>query len=421
MQDAGNSKIKTITADDIVEYATSGVGQQIAVDEVGNLIVFNAYFATATPNSVLIYKKGETEGKAVAFALKNPGRCDFFSASGDIFSAEGGYVYFYCQNTQVVNRLKIANGAATEADVTTDVLGSIYQGGTQNHVMVDIWGNLVAHARSNAVNVIDVATGVSKSFTLPSLAMGTLGGCSFELAGKEFWAYHAAATNYTSEWNLYNMTDAKFVSDTVFYTKDKTSKNNAANWLNVQVIDEKTAYIYQFCPKVGAAVWKVTANFPKPTTPEIVFNEELATITINAVESGAVIYYDWTIDATVALDEDAKYIEPIALDPSTAATYQIEALAVLDGEMSDIATATFEIKANGDAVNLESVGALAVVYSTIGKLNVQTQVGTMVEVYNLHGQCLFTGEATSELTSISIEEKVVVVRVADQVLKVVIQ
>ena len=422
MQDAGNSKIKTITADDIVEYATSGAGQQIAVDEVGNLIVFNAYFATATPNSVLIYKKGETEGKAVAFALKNPGRCDFFSASGDIFSAEGGYVYFYCQNTQVVNRLKIVNGAATAEDVTTDVVGgSITNGNTQNHVMVDIWGNLVAHSRSNAVNVIDVATGVSKSFTLPSLAMGTLGGCSFELAGKEFWAYHAAATNYTSEWNLYNMTDAKFVSDTVFYTKDKTSKNNAANWLNVQVIDEKTAYIYQFCPKVGAAVWKVTANFPEqPATPEIVLAEN-AVVNITCATEGAVIYYDWIIDAEVLVGEDTKYEDPITLEIETDRTYQIEAIAVLDGVKSDMATATFKVKGGEVAVDVDAPEALAVVFSNAGTLYVQTMVGTMIEVYNLHGQCLFTGEATSELTSISIEEKVVVVRVADQVLKVVIK
>jgi hypothetical protein len=106
------------------------------------------------------------------------------------------------------------------------------------------------------------------------------------------------------------------------------------------------------------------------------------------------------------------------LDPSVAKTYQIEALAVLDGEKSDIATATFEIKGNGEPVNLESVGALAVVYSTAGNLNVQTQVGTTIEVYNLQGQRLFAAEATSELTTISLNEQIVVVRVADQVLKV---
>ena len=267
MQDAGNKKIVTYSsADDLgTDYATAGgAGQQIAVDEAGNLIVFNATFYSATPNAILIYQKGSTEGKAVSFTLPQPGRCDFFTASGDIYSAEGGYVYFYCQNKTVVNRLKIANGAATEADVTVDVVGQeITAGNSQNHVMVDIFGNLVAVSRSNAASWINVYTNESsKTFatTLSGIKLSTLGGCSFELGGKELWAYNVGSTAYNSEWNLYNLTDEEFLSETALYAKNTTDKNSAANWLNVQVVDEKTAYIYQFCPKVATAVWKVTCT-----------------------------------------------------------------------------------------------------------------------------------------------------------------
>ena len=421
VQDAGNSKIKTITAEGITEYANSGVGQQIAIDNVGNLIVLNHTFYN-NPTNVLIYAKGSTEGKSVAFTLKNPGRCDFFSASGDIFSAEGGYIYFYCNGKTVVNRLKITNGAVAAEDVTTDVVGNITAAANnQNHVMVDIWGNLVAFARSTALNEINFTTNTSKAFTLPNIKLATTGGCSFELAGKEFWAYHAASVHYSSEWNLYNMTDAKFVSDTTFYVVDKTEKNKAANWLNAQVIDNKTAYIYQFYPNGGAAVWKVTANFPEqPATPEIALAEN-AVVNITCATEGAVIYYDWIIDAEVLVGEDTKYEDSITLEIETDRTYQIEAIAVLDGVKSDMATATFKVKGGEVAVDVDAPEVLAVVFSNAGTLYVQTMVGTMIEVYNLHGQCLFIGEATSELTSISIEEKVVVVRVADQVLKVVIK
>ena len=271
MQDAGNKKIVTYAnAEDAgTDYATEGgAGQQIAVDEAGNLIVFNAYFATGTPNAILIYKKGSTEGKAVSFTLPQPGRCDFFTASGDIYSAEGGYVYFYCQNTTVVNRLKIANGAAAEADVTVDVVGKdITAGNSQNHVMVDIFGNLAAHSRSNAVSWINVHTNESsKTFaaTLAGIKLSTLGGCTFELGGKELWAYNVGKTNYNSEWNIYNLTDKELLSETALYAKNTTDVGSAANWLNVQVVDEKTAYIYQFCPKVAAAVWKVTCTTQEP-------------------------------------------------------------------------------------------------------------------------------------------------------------
>ena len=239
--------------------------QAIAIDNAGNIIVrsgsgnfFNA------PKQITIYKKGEKTGKVIDFTLQQSARGDFMSASGDVFSTEGGYVYFYCQNTSVVNRIKITNGATTASDVTVDVIGeNITTAQTQNNVMADIFGNVVAHARSTAINAVNVYTNESKSINFPSIKNTTIGGCSFELGGKELWAYNVGTTSYTSEWNLYNMTDGKFLSNETLYTKDATSVGSIANWLNVQVVDEKTAYIYQFCPKVGAAVWKVTCTTEK--------------------------------------------------------------------------------------------------------------------------------------------------------------
>lgn len=426
MQDASTSKIKAITADAITEYATSGVGQQIAVDEAGNLIVINHTFYN-NPTNVLIYAKGSTEGKAVAFTLKNPARCDFFSASGDVFSAEGGYIYFYCNGKTVINRLKVTNGAATETDVTTDVVGNVTAAANnQNHVMVDIWGNLVAHARSAGINEINFTTNASKAFSLTSFKSSTPGGCSFELAGKEFWAYNFGSTNYNSEWKLYNKTDGIFTADTTYYTNHKTKPSTVSsttvipNWLNVQVVDEKTAYIYQFCPAVGAAVWKVTANFVKPATPVIEVSEN-AVVTITCETENAVIYYDMTKDDEVLVDVENKYAGEIALSTATDVTYTIEAIAVLDGEQSELAISTFQVKDGAVAVDLEAVGAIAVVYSNGGQLFVQTEVGTMIEVYSLQGQTLYAGEAVANLTVIDVNQQVVFVRVAGETIKVVIK
>ena len=295
MQDAGNKKIVTYASaeDSGTDYATGGgAGQQIAVDEAGNLIVFNATFYAASPNAILIYKKGSTEGKAVSFTLPQPARCDFFSASGDIYSEEGGYVYFYCNGKTVINRLKISNGATTVTDITTDIVGgSIFETtNNQNHVIVDIFGNLVTHARSSAVNSINILTNECATFTLPSIKLSTLGGCSFELGGKEFWAYNVGTTHYNSEWNIYNMTDKKFLSETALYAKNTTDVNTAANWLNVQVVDEKTAYIYQFCPKVAVAVWKVTCDTgEEPENPTALDNTVVAPQVQKIVCNGQVL------------------------------------------------------------------------------------------------------------------------------------
>ena len=340
MQNRTAGKIITYSSaeDTGTDYATSGSGQQIAVDEAGNLIVFNAYFANSTPSAILIYQNGSTTSKAVTFTLKDPAACHFFSASGDIYSAEGGYVYFYCNGKTAINRLKITNGAATVADVTIDIVGgSIYAGGTQNHVMVDIFGNLVTHARSNSVNWINVYTNECKTFTLPSIKFGTLGGCSFELGGKELWAYHAGATNYSSEWNLYNMTDGEFLSDTILYAVDKTnSTNNAANWLNVQVVDENTAYIYQFCPKKAVAMWKVsinrtdlqeftvtaTANNPAmgTVTGEGTYYEN-ATATLTATANAGYRFVNWT-KAGVEVSTNATYTFTVTEDVELVANFE---------------------------------------------------------------------------------------------------
>ena len=325
MQNKTAGKIITYSSEEDTgtEYATSGLGQQIAVDEAGNLIVFNATFSTANPNAILIYQKGSTEGKAVSFTLKDPAACHFFSASGDIYSADGGYVYFYCNGKKAVNRLKITNGAATAADVTTDIVGgSTYGGGTQNHVMVDIFGNLVTHARSNQVDWINVYTNECKKFSLPNIKMGTLGGCSFELGGKELWAYHAGGSNYSSEWNIYNMTDEKFLSDETLYAVDKTATNNyACNWLNVQVVDEYTAYIYQFCPLKAAAVWKVSIQ--RDDLQEYTVTATANDASMGSVTGGGTYYEGATATLTATPHAGYRFVNwtKAGAEVSTNATY----------------------------------------------------------------------------------------------------
>lgn len=350
MQDAGHSKIITFSdkADTGTEYATSGVGQQIAVDEAGNLIVFNATFYVENPNSILIYKKGETTNKPISFTLPQPQRCDFFSASGDIYSAEGGYVYFYCKTKQVVNRVKIANGELVSVDV---VGNNITAGNTQNHVMLDIFGNLVAHSRSAVINAtINVHTSESMAFTLQNHKYSTLGGCTFELGGKEFWAYNVGTTNYTSEWNIYNMTDKKFCSDDVLYAKDKISTNTAANWLNVQVVNENTAYIYQFCPKVGAAVWEVKMLSGNLHTVTVVADngtvdgnagtyENGATATLTAKPNTGYKFVSWTKEGTV-VSTDATYTFTVTEDVTLVANFEALPQYTITATSNDAAMGT---------------------------------------------------------------------------------
>ena len=263
--------------------------QPIAIDDVGNIIIRSGSgLFYNSPKQVTIYKKGEKDGKVINFTLPASGRCDFISASGDIFSEEGGFVYFYCQHKTTVNRVKIANGAYVAVDQSGSALAT---GVTQSHIIANIFGNLVTHTKSANLNEINVLTNQTIAFSLPNHKVSTLGGCSFEFGGKELWAYNVGTTNYSSEWQLYNLTDKVALSN-VLYAKDATSAMNrgSANWLNVQVVDEKTAYIYQFCPTVAIAVWKVTCDTgEEPEGPTSIENIETAPQAQKVLRDGQVL------------------------------------------------------------------------------------------------------------------------------------
>ena len=342
MQDAGNKKIKVFSngTDEAAEYASSGAGQQIAVDEAGNLIVLNHTFYNS-PTNVLIYPNGNTTGKEVSFVLPNTGRCDFFTASGDIYSAEGGYIYFYCNGTTVVNRLKITNGAATAADVTTDVICANLPGaGSQSNVIVDIFGNIHVESKNKTAGVYNITNlAVTNDTHLGSASKSTptstIGGCTFELGGKEWWAYLAGTTNYSSEWQLYNETDGSCLSNELYLTATKTTVGATANWLNAQVVNEKTAYIYQFCPKVGAAVWEVTMKETFTVAASANTAEwgtvagagkylEGTTATLTATPNTGYKFVNWT-KAGVGVSADATYTFTVTEDVELVANF--EALA----------------------------------------------------------------------------------------------
>ena len=242
--------------------------QPLAIDNAGNIVIRSgsAFFYDA-PTQVTIFRKGEKEGKVIDLTLPATGRCDFISASGDLFSEEGGYVYFLCQNQKTVSRLFVKNGGETAADIVVDKVANMPNAaGTQSHVVVDIYGNI--HTQSKNVGAYEYSEATLEAVADPYLGTptkktpnSTIGGCTFEFGGKELWAYPAGTTDFSSEWELYNATDKTAISN-ILCIKDNTSAfaKGSSNWLNVQVVDEKTAYIYQFCPTVGVAVWKLTCT-----------------------------------------------------------------------------------------------------------------------------------------------------------------
>ena len=125
-----------------------------------------------------------------------------------------------------------------------------------------------------------------------------------------------------------------------------------------------------------------------------------------------------------------RFEEPIIIKETTT----IAAMAVLvdeEGEvilneeempyMSELVTATYVVKP-GEVVGVDNIELVAVVYTKGGMIYVDTELGNMIEVFTVQGQCIYSAEATAELTSIdAINADVLLVRVNGQVVKVAIK
>ena len=345
IKDRGNNQILSLDATESSIYATletSSDDQPIAVDEAGNLIVRSGstLFYNA-PTQVRIFRKGETTSKVIDFTLPATGRCDFITASGDIFSEKGGYVYFFCQYQTTVSRLFIKNGEY----VGVDAVGTVgTAAASQSNVVLDIYGNIHTQSKNAGAFEYNITTLTSTEDPYLAKKNSTIGGCTFELGGKEFWAYVAGTINYSSEWQLINATDGKLVSEEILFAKDKTSKNSVANWLNVQVVDEKTAYIYQFCPTVAAAVWKVSLKE----------NYSVSASATNGTVTGDGTYQEGaTATLTATPDEGYKFVNWTkgGVEVSTEATYSFPVTENVELVANFEALAQYKINAHADHTN----------------------------------------------------------------------
>jgi hypothetical protein len=224
------------------------------------LAVRVGYFASATPNALKIYKKGETTATDITFNLPTPGRCDYNSASGDIFSAEGGYVWFLCNGTTAPQYVKICNGGATPADVTVGTLGGALPNpaSTLSHIVTGTATTWFGQTRSADFYSWD---GTETLAATPDGAKkSTLGGCAFTIGGKLVYAYNTGAKNYNSEFKVRNMTDGEDIATGLMIGDGSATNTAYANWLTASKIDENTYYLHQVCPAVGVALYKVTST-----------------------------------------------------------------------------------------------------------------------------------------------------------------
>ena len=233
----------------------------IAVDDAGNLIL-RADGITSSPSKFLIYKKGETTGTELTFSLLNAGQTNFISASGDIFSKEGGYVYFFPNKQTVVNIVKIVEGQVAEVTsssslsttgstagyvipVNNDPSNFIYQVrnvGYYRYINKDLGGYVAGSGTTTAPN-----------------RNNSVGGAFFVLGGHDIFV-HCSGSNYNGGFTVRDMSaDASPLFTvapigSVGYTSGNVS---CGSFFAVQRVDEYTVNLYEYCMAGGYAGYQI--------------------------------------------------------------------------------------------------------------------------------------------------------------------
>ena len=245
----------------VAEGVTANLdGTAYALDDAGNLVVEGTF--PNTPSHLVLRK---ADGSVVKdLAITGLARTDFINATGDVFSAEGGYVFVYGNSADLLV-YTIANG---ELVGEAKQISGLANGGN-NYVLAGDANTQIVHHRTSQAGWMKVENGAETLIEgMEGFKNTTMGGDIFTLAGKEFYVYPVGKTAYSSEFSVRNMTDGAFVVDkadgqTTIFCANTLDKNpggtSVACWLNVSKIDDDNAYIHVYNAGDGAAVYKISA------------------------------------------------------------------------------------------------------------------------------------------------------------------
>ena len=225
-----------------------------ALDDAANFVMVGTF--PNVPSHIVLRK---ADGSVVKdLAITGLARTDFINATGDVFSAEGGYVFVYGNSANLLV-YTIANGELVGEPVQVNGPTN----GGNNYVVAGNATKQIAHHRTQEAGWVVIENGVETLIKgMEGFKNTTMGGDIITLAGKEYYIYPAGKTNYNSEFVIRNMTDGAFVADkdgaTIFYsnTTSTASSTITACWLNVSKIDDNSAYIHVYNAD-GVAVFKL--------------------------------------------------------------------------------------------------------------------------------------------------------------------
>lgn len=239
----------------------------ICRDDAGNIIL-NASDNAAKPTKLRVYKHGTTTPVEITFSLPHTGQNNFPSAYGDIFSSEGGYVYFFPNGQKYVDVLHIANGELTDILSSSELS---LTGSTASWVIPigDDPMHFIYQVRAYGYYLydkVDKGAYLATTAAIKAPARNTsIGGAYFTLDDHELFLY-SSGTNYNGGFSIKDVTD--FFRD--IYSHDPigslgyNSNLSCGTFYWVERIDDQTCHLYQYCMGNGYAAYRVSTLEPDP-------------------------------------------------------------------------------------------------------------------------------------------------------------
>ena len=256
----------------------------ICRDDAGNLILHTSPDGASELKQLTVYKPEDTTAYVIDIKLNNYGQTNFPTASGDIFSDAGGYVYFFPNKQKYVEVVKIANGQY----VSTTSCSVSLEGSTAGYVIpIDNDPNhFIYQVRANGYHLYKNGDKgsylTSPNGTTAPARNNTVGGAFFQLNGHDMFVYMSGA-HYKGGWTLRDMTSAEL---TPMYTQEQLG--NGGYYANASVgaffhwerVDSITVNLYEYCLGHGIAGWEISTEPHKIRVKEFTLNENEITIEV---------------------------------------------------------------------------------------------------------------------------------------------
>ena len=255
----------------------------ICRDDAANLILHTSA-DVKVPTQLTVYKPGETNAYVIDIKLNKNGQTNFPTASGDIFSDAGGYVYFFPNSQNFVEVVKIAGGKY----VSTTSCAVSLTGTTAGYVIpIDNDPNhFIYQVRSSGYHLYKNADKgaymTSPNGTTAPSRNNTVGGALFELGGHDMFV-HMSGAHYKGGWTLRDMTSAELTPMYIQAQLGNGGYNANASvgaFFHWERVDSVTVNLYEYCLGHGVAGWEISTAPHRVRLQDMTINPTEVTIEV---------------------------------------------------------------------------------------------------------------------------------------------